>query len=97
MTFFSGEFPDPKRPICSNTVIRRKVRKSVVLHPSKIAGWGCFAAEEIRKGEFVSEYTGEVISKAEAELRGGAYDEFGICYLFGEFVSIYHLDIDHKF
>ena len=37
------------------------------------SGLGLFAVESIKKGEFVIEYTGEVISNKEANRRGGKY------------------------
>ena len=37
------------------------------------AGLGLFATEPIKKGEFVAEYTGELITSEEADRRGGKY------------------------
>jgi SET domain-containing protein len=37
------------------------------------AGLGLFAAEPIRKGAFIIEYTGEIISTEESDRRGGKY------------------------
>jgi len=37
------------------------------------AGLGLFAGESIKKGEFIIEYVGEVISRKEANKRGGKY------------------------
>jgi uncharacterized protein len=37
------------------------------------AGLGLFAGEDIKKGAFVIEYTGELISAEEADRRGGKY------------------------
>jgi SET domain-containing protein len=34
--------------------------KKTVISESNIAGWGLFALERIRKGEFIAEYVGEV-------------------------------------
>lgn len=50
---------------------------------SDIAGFGCFIAEPCEKGEFIAEYTGEVITHDEAERRGMIYDEFKTSYIFG--------------
>ena len=49
---------------------------------SDIAGYGCFIDEHCEKGEFIAEYTGEVISKWEAERRGRIYDEYKTSYIF---------------
>ncbi len=37
------------------------------------AGLGLFAEEDIKKGQFIIEYTGEKITTAEAQKRGGKY------------------------
>jgi len=37
------------------------------------AGLGLFAGEPVRRGEFIIEYVGEVISRKEANKRGGKY------------------------
>ena len=46
--------------------------KSVVVKKST-AGLGLFAQKEFKKGELVIEYTGETVSEAEAQRRGGKY------------------------
>jgi SET domain-containing protein len=46
--------------------------KKVVVKRSK-AGLGLFAATNFKKGDLVIEYTGELISEAEANRRGGKY------------------------
>lgn len=38
-----------------------------------LAGYGLFAGEPIKKGEFIIEYTGDRISTQEADERGGEY------------------------
>jgi len=45
-------------------------------------GWGVKTLENIKKGSFVVEYVGEVISNEEAEERGKKYDAEGRTYLF---------------
>jgi uncharacterized protein len=47
--------------------------------PSRIAGTGCFATKDIKKGETIGDYTGEIIDEAEASRR---YDEAEKFYLF---------------
>jgi len=62
-----------------------KVR--VRIHPSPIAGQGLFAAQDIRKGTRIIEYTGEKISKAESTRRLAE----GNAYIF-EFNNRYDID-----
>ena len=50
--------------------------------PSEIAGWGVFAGESFENGDFVAEYTGEIISQNEAERRGIVYDLRKLSFLF---------------
>ncbi len=53
-----------KYPVPSSPKIKRKKSKT---------GLGIFAEEEIKKGRFIIEYTGEKITTAEADRRGGQY------------------------
>ena len=45
-------------------------------------GWGVKTLEKIKKGQFVVQYVGEVITSEEAERRGKDYDAAGRTYLF---------------
>jgi len=56
----------------------------LLLGKSKIedAGWGIYTRQAIKKGDFVHEYVGEVISQEEAERRGRIYDKVNRSYLF---------------
>ncbi len=45
-------------------------------------GWGVKTLEKIKRGQFVVEYVGEVITSEEAEERGKVYDAEGRTYLF---------------
>lgn len=45
-------------------------------------GWGVRTPNSLRKGEFVCEYVGEIISSDEANERGKIYDDKGRTYLF---------------
>jgi len=53
-------------------VAKKKESKKVKVRRSS-AGLGLFADEEIKRGDFVIEYTGEIISREEANERGGKY------------------------
>ena len=74
---------------CTNVSIQRGVPKRTLLGPSKLmvdggqSGWGLYMGEECRKGDFIGEYRGEIISEAEADQRGTIYDKRNLSYLFG--------------
>jgi SET domain-containing protein len=36
--------------------------------------WGLFAMEDIEAGAFITEYTGEIITKKQGDMRGTFYD-----------------------
>lgn len=54
-----------------NTTPRSKKQKYQVKR--SIAGLGLFATEPMKRGDFIIEYTGELISTDEANRRGGKY------------------------
>ena len=56
--------------------------KKLKIGVSNIAGWGLFAAEAIKKDEFVREYLGEIITMREGDRRGLVYDQNKRTYLF---------------
>jgi hypothetical protein len=45
---------------CQNVPLQRGVLKKTLEGESQLVGFGLYVAEEIRKGEFISEYKGEV-------------------------------------
>jgi SET domain-containing protein len=47
------------------------------------AGWGAFLGRAAVKDDFLGEYVGELLSQAEADRRGKAYDRSNNSYLFG--------------
>jgi len=50
---------------------------------SNIEGWGVYAKQEIKEGEIIIEYVGELIHVALADLREAYYNSRGIgCYMF---------------
>ena len=76
-----------KRCICSNDCQNRVVQrgshmKLCVFRTSNGRGWGVKTLRVIKKGTFVIQYVGEVITSEEAEKRGKEYDAAGRTYLF---------------
>ncbi|TVY64241.1 Histone-lysine N-methyltransferase EZH2, partial [Lachnellula suecica] len=69
---------------CQSIALSRGVPKHLVMGESQLegTGFGLYAAEPIRKGEFVSEYGGEIISTTEADRRGIIYDRKYLSFLF---------------
>lgn len=68
--------------ICSNVSFAHRPRVRVYVGRSNIHGWGAFAGQRIEKGDFIAEYTGELITQAEAERRGIIYDKYKSSYIF---------------
>ena len=56
--------------------------KKVSIGRSSIHGWGLFLREDVKKGDFVMEYKGEIISQDEAERRGKLFDKIDSSFLF---------------
>ncbi|TMW66544.1 hypothetical protein Poli38472_004309 [Pythium oligandrum] len=68
--------------ICCNVNAQRGLHKKIGVSFSTTHGWGAFAREPIRRGEFIYEYNGAIISHDEAERRGSIYDKMAISFLF---------------
>ncbi|KAE8980411.1 hypothetical protein PF011_g22450 [Phytophthora fragariae] len=68
--------------ICCNVNILRGLHKKVGVAYSTTHGWGAFALEPIKRGEFIYEYHGALLSQDEAERRGSIYDKMTISFLF---------------
>lgn len=68
--------------LCKNTQLTCRKRRKLLIGRSEIHGWGAFANEEIQKNDFITEYTGELISHDEAERRGRVYDGMNSNFLF---------------
>lgn len=70
-------------PDCQNRVVQRGSQmKLCVFRTSNGRGWGVKTLRVIKKGTFVIQYVGEVITNEEAESRGKKYDAAGRTYLF---------------
>ncbi|KAE9366847.1 hypothetical protein N431DRAFT_351183 [Stipitochalara longipes BDJ] len=67
---------------CQNIVLQRGVSKKLVMGESQLVGFGLYVVEPVQKGDYLSEYAGEVISSAEAERRGIIYDRKFLSFLF---------------
>lgn len=68
--------------ICCNVNILRGLHKKLGVAFSTTHGWGAFARERIKRGEFIYEYNGALLSQDEAERRGSIYDKMAISFLF---------------
>ena len=56
--------------------------KQTLIPEKSINMWGLFTLEDIPAGAFIVEYSGEVITKKEGDIRGKMYDKLGMRYLF---------------
>ncbi|KAJ0407671.1 hypothetical protein ATCC90586_001853 [Pythium insidiosum] len=86
-----------------HSVVQRVCRgRQVDLFVARTAtkGWGVFAAQAIEKGEYIGEYTGEVISSAEMQRRYAThYDRVGLNYVLAlrestSRASVYRTNVD---
>lgn len=62
--------------------MQRGFYKHLLLGPSEVSGWGVFLNGFATKGELISEYCGETITKDETERRGAVYDKDKTSYMF---------------
>jgi len=69
---------------CRNDNLGMRRHCHLLLAKSRVsgAGWGIFTKYALKKGDFIHEYVGEVISQEEAERRGAVYDKENRSYLF---------------
>jgi hypothetical protein len=83
-----GTCSDPPGPTfmqrCRNDNISMRRHCHLLLAESEIqgAGWGIFTKNSLKRGDFIAEYVGEVISQEEADRRGHIYDKKDMSYLF---------------
>ncbi|XP_059057324.1 histone-lysine N-methyltransferase Su(var)3-9-like isoform X1 [Achroia grisella] len=68
---------------CCNRVVQNgRSLKLCIFRTSNGCGWGVKTDQAIKKGQFLCQYVGEVITFEEAEKRGREYDARGLTYLF---------------
>lgn len=67
---------------CFNVAIQRGVPRKTLLGHSEVHGFGLYMGEDIEKGEYIGEYTGEAISVQEGNRRLTIYDYQKTMYLF---------------
>lgn len=67
---------------CRNDNLRMRRHAHLLLAPSEVSGWGIYTKHDIKKGDFIHEYTGELITQEEAERRGQVADIKNRSYLF---------------
>jgi len=69
---------------CRNDNLSMRRHVHLLLSESGIgdAGWGLYTKHSLKRGDFIHEYLGEVISQEEAERRGRIYDKVNRSYLF---------------
>ncbi|KAK0400731.1 hypothetical protein QR680_015424 [Steinernema hermaphroditum] len=67
---------------CKNMKMQQMKRKAIVVGPSSVAGWGCYAVEDIAAGDLIGQYTGEYISNEDTERLGLIYDKLKCSYIF---------------
>jgi hypothetical protein len=79
---------------CGNVAIQRGVTKRTMRGISEVSGFGFFAAEKIRAGEFIGEYLGAITTSEESSRRGMIYHNSGDLY---EAITGYSKSIIHDF
>ena len=67
---------------CMNMRLLLHEHKHIYLGLSAVSGWGAFLKDGAKKNELLGEYTGELITQAEADRRGKIYDRLNLSFLF---------------
>ena len=72
------------KQMCRNDNVSMRRHAHLLMAESSIdgAGWGLYNKQALKKGDYIHEYVGEVISQEEAERRGRIYDKVNRSYLF---------------
>ncbi|KAF6260524.1 enhancer of zeste 2 [Scenedesmus sp. NREL 46B-D3] len=73
----------PPNRACCNMGLRLRKHAHIYMGLSSVSGWGAFLGRAAAKDDFLGEYVGEMLSQAEADRRGKAYDRSNNSYLFG--------------
>lgn len=54
---------------CKNGMIQKKMFSKCAIGISNVSGWGLFSRENIKKGDFIMEYIGEIVEEDETKER----------------------------
>jgi len=68
--------------VCRNMDLQVDHRKITFLAPSSTHGFGLFAGEDIAQGEYIVEYTGELIQDDEERHRSAIYGPLKTSYIY---------------
>lgn len=76
---------------CRNDNISMKRYQRLLVGKSSVpgAGWGLFTKDRLRKGDFIQEYLGEIVSTHEGDRRHIVYNQNGSNYLFDQSKDYY--------
>ena len=67
---------------CRNNRLQLNLPRRTLKGSSEVHGWGLFAGENLKKGDFIGEYKGETVSGPESDRRGLVYHNIELEYLF---------------
>jgi [histone H3]-lysine9 N-trimethyltransferase SUV39H len=77
-------------PVCKSRVVQKGRRVPLVIFKTPNRGWGVKCDEDLRKGEFIDTYLGEVITNDEADRREEtSKDKSSYLYSLDKFVGDY--------
>lgn len=67
---------------CKNRVVQRGRKIPLEIFKTNKKGWGVRAKNRIKRGTFIEQYVGEVLTMQEGDFRGTVYDTLECSYLF---------------
>jgi hypothetical protein len=77
---------------CCNVALQRGVQKKTLLGHSEVHGFGLYTGEVVKKGDFLGEYKGEIVTLNEGVRREIVYEKQNTMYLFklnkGRFILV---------